>query len=310
MELTTSIDERIYNTLQDNTSDEKFKYYLNIFQMLNLVNESKLLNKLIDIASVENTLINYLTNDNVKPIDFPMVYEKVLGDTLQEFLDFIGISVVTDKLFILVDITSTLLFLEQIDTAFLNTLYSILNNGEIEAEEVIADLVDTVINGDYESGYKSEYEEAIEAVDESLLTTLRLYCGDRLEETEAFDNKDIFLLTRIDKLGLENIDLALFQYWFKNLPSDLVVLKYLDLYISFSNYYKMLKDKTEFTLDNIVICILDCYFCSKEFKDNITLEELLENETNLEILELNDLQIAYVKDKLISKYKTMEINHD
>lgn len=310
MEIITSIDERIYLTLQENTTDEKFKYYINIFQMLNVINESRLLNKMIDIAALENTLINYLTSDNVKPIDFPMVYEKVIGDKLQEFLDFIGITVITDKLFILVDIVSTLLFLEEIDTVFLNTLYSILNNGDVEAEEVLADLVDTVVNGDYESGYKSEYLEALEAVDESILTKLRLYCADKLEQNEVFDNKDIFLLTRIEKIGLENIDLELFKYWFKNLPNDILVLKYIDLYNSFSNYYKLLKDKTDFTMDNVVICIIDCYFCSKEYKDNIKLEELLENETNLDVLNLNNLQIAYVKDKLISKYKSMEINHD
>ena len=310
MENQLTLDARVYDTLQENTSDEKFKYYIHVFHLLDQINRSALLNKFIDIAEVENTLISYLTSDMNKPLDFPLIYERVLGESLHSILDLLGVSVQTDKLYHLVDMVNSILFLETIDTAYINTLYTILNNGEEEPESVFADLVNTIVNSDLDSNGKLEYLNALEAVDESLLTQLRLYCADRLEEMDMYQNKDIFLLTRLEAIGIENVDLGLFHWFFKNIANDEILIGYSDLYNAFINYYKFIRQEGDLPLEQIIICILDCYLCSKEYKEKIPLSEILEEFTNWDLLDLNDLKLEFLKEGIVKKYQNMELNHD
>lgn len=310
MENQLTLDARVYDTLQENTSDEKFKYYIHVFQLLDQINRSSLLDKFIDIAEVENQLITYLTSDLNKPLDFPLVYERVLGETLHHVLDLLGVSVQTDNISHLVDMVTSLLFVETIDTAYINTLYTLLNNGEEEAESVFADLVNTIVNSDIESNGKLEYLNVIEAVEESLLTRLRLYCADRLEEMDNYQNKDIFLLTRLEAIGLENIDLGLFHWFFKNIANDEILINYQDLYNAFINYYKFIRQDKDLPLEQIIICILNCYLCSKEYKEKIPLKEILEEYTNWDLLDLNDLKLEFLKEGIVKKYQSMELNHD
>lgn len=310
MENQLTLDARIYDTLQENTSDEKFKYYIHVFHLLDQINRSALLNKFIDIAEVENTLISYLTSDMNKPLDFPLIYERVLGESLHSILDLLGVSVQTDKLYHLVDMVNSILFLETIDTAYINTLYTILNNGEEEPESVFADLVNTIVNSDLDSNGKLEYLNVLEAVDESLLTQLRLYCADRLEEMDMYQNKDIFLLTRLEAIGIENVDLGLFHWFFKNIANDEILIGYSDLYNAFINYYKFIRQEGDLPLEQIIICILDCYLCSKEYKEKIPLTEILEEFTNWDLLDLNDLKLEFLKEGIVKKYQNMELNHD
>lgn len=310
MENQLTLDARVYDTLQENTSDEKFKYYIHVFHLLDQINRSALLNKFIDIAEVENTLISYLTSDTNKPLDFPLIYERVLGESLHSILDLLGVSVQTDKLYHLVDMVNSILFLETIDTAYINTLYTILNNGEEEPESVFADLVNTIVNSDLDSNGKLEYLNVLEAVDESLLTQLRLYCADRLEEMDMYQNKDIFLLTRLEAIGIENVDLGLFHWFFKNIANDEILIGYSDLYNAFINYYKFIRQEGDLPLEQIIICILDCYLCSKEYKEKIPLTEILEEFTNWDLLDLNDLKLEFLKEGIVKKYQNMELNHD
>lgn len=310
MENQLTLDARVYDTLQENTSDEKFKYYIHVFHLLDQINRSALLNKFIDIAEVENTLISYLTSDTNKPLDFPLIYERVLGESLHSILDLLGVSVQTDKLYHLVDMVNSILFLETIDTAYINTLYTILNNGEEEPESVFADLVNTIVNSDLDSNGKLEYLNVLEAVDESLLTQLRLYCADRLEEMDMYQNKDIFLLTRLEAIGIENVDLGLFHWFFKNIANDEILIGYSDLYNAFINYYKFIRQEGDLPLEQIIICILDCYLCSKEYKEKIPLSEILEEFTNWDLLDLNDLKLEFLKEGIVKKYQNMELNHD
>lgn len=310
MENQLTLDARVYDTLQENTSDEKFKYYIHVFHLLDQINRSALLNKFIDIAEVENTLISYLTSDTNKPLDFPLIYERVLGESLHSILDLLGVSVQTDKLYHLVDMVTSLLFLETIDTAYINTLYTILNNGEEEPESVFADLVNTIVNSDLDSNGKLEYLNVLEAVEESLLTQLRLYCADRLEEMDMYQNKDIFLLTRLEAIGIENVDLGLFHWFFKNIANDEILIGYCDLYNAFINYYKFIRQEGDLPLEQIIICILDCYLCSKEYKEKIPLTEILEEFTNWDLLDLNDLKLEFLKEGIVKKYQNMELNHD
>ena len=310
MENQLTLDARVYDTLQENTSDEKFKYYIHVFHLLDQINRSALLNKFIDIAEVENTLISYLTSDTNKPLDFPLIYERVLGESLHSILDLLGVSVHTDKLYHLVDMVTSLLFLETIDTAYINTLYTILNNGEEEPESVFADLVNTIVNSDLDSNGKLEYLNVLEAVEESLLTQLRLYCADRLEEMDMYQNKDIFLLTRLEAIGIENVDLGLFHWFFKNIANDEILIGYCDLYNAFINYYKFIRQEGDLPLEQIIICILDCYLCSKEYKEKIPLTEILEEFTNWDLLDLNDLKLEFLKEGIVKKYQNMELNHD
>lgn len=310
MENQLTLDARVYDTLQENTSDEKFKYYIHVFHLLDQINRSTLLDKFIDIAEVENRFITYLTSDLNKPLDFPLVYERVLGETLHHVLDLLGVSVQTDNLNHLVDMVTSLLFIETIDTAYINTLYTLLNNGEEEPESVFADLVNTIVNSDIESNGKLEYLNVIEAVEESLLTRLRLYCADRLEEMNNYQNKDIFLLTRLEAIGLENIDLGLFHWFFKNIANDEILINYQDLYNAFINYYKFIRQDSDLPLEQIIICILNCYLCSKEYREKIPLNVVLEEYTNWDLLDLNDLKLEFLKEGIVKKYQSMELNHD
>lgn len=287
----------ILTTLRDNLDSRTYVKYLVGYKYLVLAMESDFIDLNIDLAYLDNKLLDTLASDEIHSSEFPIHYSRILGNYMYDILDMLGITIETERYDVILSCFYSIVILPYLSTSCLNVIYSILSNGSEDNITVYSSYVNYLITDSIEGEYSSTFTDDIVSVTDRIIDSIRRYCSSKIERESAYEDKNVYLITRIDKIPSDLLVKDLFKAFFKYLDEDKFVYEYHELYKVFDIYYNN-HVRGKLDEDEIAKCILNCYLAS-DTKDSI--EECL-NLTNLDLLGRDELSIHAIRRRVLELY--------